>query len=135
MKNKLLGALAAVALASVIATPIITAISGAAQVAASDDVRPMLASPLAELRTTSVTCGTSATQITAAGNASMMIINTSATAVYVGGSDVDGSTSGTTGIDVCDGCTVSKKLSVDAKEAYCVVASGSVVVEVLYGVR
>lgn len=100
------------------------------------DYEAQLANPLVELKTTSVSCGTSATQIAPGnGNKSMMLVNTSATAVYIGGSDVDGSTAGTTGVDICDGCTAGKTLSVDSREAYCVVASGSVTVEVLYGVQ
>ena len=90
--------------------------------------------PLGELKTATPSCGTSATEIAAGtpNKKSFTVINTSATAVYVGGSNVDGSTAGTTGIDVCDGCTAGKSFAVDARRAYCVVASGSVAVEVVY---
>jgi hypothetical protein len=101
-----------------------------------EDIGARLANPLVELKTATVTCATSATQIkpSAAGK-SMMIINTTSTAVYVGGTNVDGSTAGTTGVDVCDGCTAGKTLSVDSREAYCVVASGTQAIEILYGVQ
>lgn len=105
-------------------------------VEARADYEANLARELVEIKTTSVACGTSATAIApGAGTRSVMVVNTSATAVYVGGDDVDGSTAGTTGIDVCDGCTAGKTLSMDARGAYCVVASGSVTVEVVYGVN
>lgn len=96
-----------------------------------------LAGPLHVLRTRTATCATSPTALHPTTGtekvSSMMVINTSATAIYVGGSDVDGSTAGTTGIDVCDGCTAGKTLSMDVREAWCVVASGTVSAEVVYG--
>lgn len=100
-----------------------------------DDVRGLIAQPLVELKTASVTCATSATEIAPAGAKSMMIVNKSPNAVYVGGTNVDGSTAGTTGVDVCDGCTAGKTLSVDARRGHCVVASGTQSIEIVYGVQ
>ena len=93
-----------------------------------------LAKALGEIKTASTTCATTATEIvpTDRKKNSMMIINTSATAVYVGGSNVDGSTAGTTGVAVCDGCTAGKTLSIDASRAWCVVASGTQAAEIVY---
>lgn len=93
-----------------------------------------LSKSLGEIKTASTTCATSATEIIPSDpmKNSMMLVNTSSTAVYVGGSNVDGSTAGTTGIDVCDGCTAGKTLSLDARRAWCVVASGTVALEVVY---
>ena len=93
-----------------------------------------LSKPLGEIKTATTTCSTTASEIAAGtpNKKSFTVINTSATAVYVGGSNVDGSTAGATGIDVCDGCTAGKSFAVDARRAYCVVASGTVAVEVLY---
>lgn len=90
--------------------------------------------PLGELKTATTTCATSATELAAntPGKRSFTVINTSSTAVYVGGSNVDGSTAGTTGIDVCDGCTAGKTLAVDARRGWCVVASGTQAVEIVY---
>ena len=93
-----------------------------------------LAKALGEIKTATVTCATSATEIvpTDRKKNSMMLINTTATAAYVGGSNVDGSTAGTTGIDVCDGCSAGKTLSVDASRAWCVSSGGAVVLEIVY---
>ena len=94
-----------------------------------------IGTPIQELRTSTTTCATTATELAAGVGlvSSMMIVNTSATAVFVGGSDVDGATAGTTGIDVCDGCTAGKSFSVDARRAWCVVAVGTQAVEVIQG--
>jgi|GEM_PF-3360919 len=138
MDNKTLGALFALLFSLTVGVIATGFANGAHELYSriSGDYEPSLARELVEIKTTTVSCGTSATQIApGAGTRSFMVVNTSATAVYVGGSDVDGSTAGTTGIDVCDGCTAGKTLSMDAREAYCVVASGSVSVEVVYGVN
>ncbi len=78
--------------------------------------------PLGALKTATTTCSTTATELASGtpGKRSFTVINTSATAVYVGGSDVDGSTAGTTGIAVCDGCTAGKTFAVDARRGWCV---------------
>ena len=93
-----------------------------------------LARPLGELKTATVTCGTSATEIVGADplKNSFTVINTTATAAYVGGSDVDGSTAGQTGMDVCDGCTAGKSFAVDARRGWCMSSGGAVVLEVVY---
>ena len=93
-----------------------------------------LDNPLGALKTATTTCATSATELAAntVGKRSFTVVNTSSTAVYVGGSNVDGSTAGTTGIDVCDGCTAGKSFAVDARRGWCVVASGTQAVEVIY---
>lgn len=89
-----------------------------------------------ELRNSAVVaCGTSATEIApSAGSAfpqSMQIQNTSATAVYVGGSGV---TTGT-GIELCDGCAANQLWQGNVQKAYCIVASGSVNVQVAWATR
>lgn len=89
-------------------------------------------SPLRALHTDAVSCGTTATSIAdnLSGSArSMLLQNTSATAINIGGADVTTSK----GIQVCDGCTAGKTFSVDTREAYCVVASGTVSLEVVWG--
>ena len=92
-----------------------------------------LAQPLNELATTTVTCGTTPTEITGGPlKKSMLLSVTGSTAAFVGGSNVDGSTAGTTGVSVCDGCTMGKTLSLDVRRAWCMSVGGAVKIEVLH---
>lgn len=96
-----------------------------------------LADSLGIARSYEVACGTSATRLRPAdglsGFAAFKVWNNSATAVYLGGSDVDTSTKGypicTT--SSCDGAS----LPVDGKPDvfFCRVASGSTTVKILAG--
>ena len=94
-----------------------------------------LDSPLSELKDTTVACSpTAATKIAASSTVraeAMYISNKSATCVRVGGSGITAST----GAEIGDGCHDGPGISVDAKVAYCFSESGSVTVDVLYGVR
>lgn len=91
--------------------------------------------PLGELKTATTTCTTTAAELAAGtvNKRSMTIVNTSSTCVFVGGSNVDGSTAGTTGIAVGDGCTAGTSFPMDLRRAWCITAAGSQAVEILYG--
>lgn len=108
-------------------------VAGGFSVSVEDEVESAsTGSPLRALHTDTVSCGTTATSIAdnLSGSArSMLMQNTSATAINIGGADVTTSK----GIQVCDGCTAGKTFSVDTREAHCVVASGTVNLEVIWG--
>ncbi|MEK9722163.1 MAG: hypothetical protein VW405_01600 [Rhodospirillaceae bacterium] len=81
-----------------------------------------------------VTCATTATAIApktfqGVRPKSMTVQNTSATAVFVGGSSVD--TTG--GAEVCDGCAFGQTFAFDGGRAWCIVASGTQAVSVVWG--
>lgn len=97
-----------------------------------------LSRPLGELQGGAsgdqVTCATTATAIApktyqGVRPKSVTIQNTSATAVFVGGSSVD--TTG--GAEVCDGCAFDQVFSYDGGKAWCIVASGTQAVSVVWG--
>lgn len=95
-----------------------------------------LSQPLGELRDTEVACSASVpTLINGAdglgGVSSLYIANDSATCVRVGGSAV----SATTGASIGDGCRDGNGITVDARRAYCLSTSGSITVDVVYGVQ
>lgn len=96
------------------------------------DIEPQLSAPLAQLKQHTVTCATTATALHPGGAeraSSFLVINSSTTAVRVGDEGVTSST----GADVCDGCNIGKTFSFDARKAWCIVASGTQAVEVVYG--
>ena len=94
---------------------------------AHDDLGALEA-PIAELKNDTVTCGTTATLIhgnlTGAPGAkprSMLLVNNSATQINIGGSGVTTST----GVDLCDGCSVDKVMNPNTYKAWCVAGSGT----------
>lgn len=95
--------------------------------------------PLRRLRNDTVTCTTTpalvqpATSFITSRPRSMLLINPSATAVFFGESDVDGSTAGNRGTSVCSsGCDWSVKWNPDVQEMYCY-AGSSTQVEIIWG--
>lgn len=126
MKSKYLGALAVFLFA-------VAVVTGANQgVSLMQEVGVMY---LGELRTATVTCTTTQTQIGQPGMRSVRIINTGATAVYIGDSDVDGTTAGKRGTSVCaSGCDNTNTLDIDAKGMFCY-AGSSQAIELVYGVQ
>lgn len=88
-----------------------------------------------DLEDTTVSCTTTATVIQPGTlnryAQSMQVQNTSATAVRIGGSGV----TATTGIELCDGCAANQLWQGNVSRAYCIVASGSVTVEVAFARR
>lgn len=113
---------------SVLAVAVIAALVIASPVGA-------LSSQLPELEggdgADAVTCATTPTLIRPVDRArSITIKNTSATAVYIGGSAVDA----TGGLSVCSsGCTYTNVVSFDAGRAWCMVASGTQAVYPTWG--
>ena len=93
---------------------------------------------LSELKDMAIACSASTvTPILAAAPQgttradSMYIANTSATCVRVGGSAV----TSTTGASIGSGCRDGAGITMDVKKAYCLSTSGTVTVDVIYGVQ
>lgn len=129
MKTKWIGILAFVWTASLV----VTAASSVVRAGASHEIR--LGSALGALHTATVTIpgsASSATRLPPSGSgatSSMLLVNTSATCVQVGGSDV----TSTTGAAVGLGCAAGQTFPFDGKEMYGVSSAvGTVSVQVLF---
>lgn len=100
-------------------------------------VQPMLSTPIGALKNATVTCPASnasppRVKVTdGLGNVSaMQLVNTSATCVQVGGSNVTSTTGGPVGVGCAEGAT----FTLDGKEMYCGSSTtSSVDVQLLYG--
>jgi len=90
-----------------------------------------LSYPLSDIYTKKVTCGTTATEVSA-GVKSMTLINTNAGAVFFGGKDVaiDGASEG--GSFCATGCDFGPVVPIDSKRAFCV-ASADTEIKVVFG--
>lgn len=71
----------------------------------------------------------------ASAASSMCIQNASATCVYVGGSAVVGAGGTVDGIAVGDGCAAGKLFCANTRRMWCEAASGTVTVQVAWGVQ
>lgn len=94
---------------------------------------PALPASLGHLRAFQVSCGTTAALLSdGLPISSALILNNSATAVYLGGSDVDTTTHG---FPICTNTAACLRpdMPLDGKRLSCIVASGSVTVTVLAG--
>lgn len=93
-----------------------------------------LAAPLRGIRTFQVTCGTTATRISdSKGDISAFtVLNGTATAAFLGGSDVDATTKGMPICTTVNTCYDSK-FSIDGGAAYCMSVGGAVVLTVTAG--
>lgn len=92
-----------------------------------------LSTSLGRIRAYQVACTTTATAISDGhSQSSGLIWNNSATAVYLGGSDVNTTT---TGFPICTNTAscLRADMPIDAKYLYCRVAAGSTTVTVLAG--
>lgn len=93
-----------------------------------------LAAPLGGIHTFQVTCRTSATRIadpTSTGMSAFEAWNGTATAAFIGGSDVNATT---LGMPICTSASCKSAVqSIDGGGAYCMSVDGAVVLTVLAG--
>jgi hypothetical protein len=98
-----------------------------------------LSTPLGRLRAYQVTCGTTATSLSPPSSSmnamsSFLVWNNSATAVYIGGPDVNTTTKG---FPICTASATCLRsdMPVDGREGFCRVAAGTATVTVLAGLQ
>ena len=96
---------------------------------------PALSTSLNSVRSYQVVCATTATPITdAQGQSAVLVWNSSATPVFIGGATVNTTTAGFPICTTAASCPYAS-MSLDAKYPYCRVAAGTVTIKVLAGLQ